>query len=141
MSIFDELGSYLRRPYYNPLFSSRHSGHEAVKSQLYVLAFKLGYRPVLEAMVSGSPRNGRIDCVFMDTVANRIVCAFEIDGSVREKSLVKLLSLGADVEKIVISFGSPDSWRKMVNRIGSSAGFGDIRFFRLRTLNEVGGVD
>lgn len=136
MSVFDKLGDYLRRPYYNPSFSSRQSGHEAVKSQLYVLAFKLGYRPILEAKVSGSPRNGRIDCVFVDALTRRVVCAFEVDGAVREKSLVKMLSLGEDVEKIVISFGSPDSWRKMVGKMGSSDGFGDIRFFRLRNLNE-----
>ena len=139
MSVFDKLGDYLRRPYYNPSFSSRHSGHEAVKSQLYVLAFKLGYRPILEAKVSGSSRNGRIDCVFVDTSTSRVVCAFEVDGSVRVKSLVKMLSLGDTVEKIVISFGSPDSWRKMVEKMGNPSGFGDIKFFRLRNFNEEDG--
>jgi len=130
MGVFAELSSYLRKPYYVPSLSSRHSAHESVKAQLYVLGFKLGYRSVLEAKVCGSVRTGQIDCVYVDRLDN-VVCAFEVDGSVRSRSVAKLFTLGPDVEKIVISFGTDDSWRKMAKKTGCSEGFGDIRFFRM----------
>jgi hypothetical protein len=132
MSVYESLESYLRSPYYNPVYSSRHSRHEAIKAQLYVLGFKLGYLSILEASICGDVRNGRIDCIFVDRGdVNRVVCAFEIDGSLRDKSSVKLLTLPEYTEKIVISFGSVSSWDKMVSRRdGDGLPYG-IKFFRV----------
>lgn len=134
MSVFERLGD-LRRPFYDPSWSTRHSSHEAVKAQLYVLGFRWGYLPVLEARALGRLENGRIDCMFLDAQSRDVVCAIEVDGSAREKSLVKLLALGDGIEKIIVSFGSASSWRKMVERMGSAVGFADIRFYRLRDKN------
>lgn len=131
MTIYDELAGYLRTPFYSKAYSSRHSAHESVKAQLYVLGFKLGYRSILEAAVCGSVRIGQIDCIFVDG-AGRVVCGIEVDGTVRSKSVAKLYTLPADAEKIVVAFGSDAAWGKMECRTGNDTmRFGDVRFFRL----------
>lgn len=131
MTVYDELANYLRTPYYNKALSSRHSAHESVKAQLYVLGFKLGYRSVLEASVCNNARFGRIDCVFVDR-NERIVCGIEIDGTVRGKSVAKLFTLPAVAEKIVIAFGTESAWEKMERRTGNDTmHLGDVKFFRL----------
>ena len=138
MTVYETLAGYLRPPYYHPVYSSRHSRHEAIKAQLYVLGFKLGYLSVLEAAVCGDVRNGEIDCLFVNKYdVNRVVCAFEIDGSLRDKSSVKLLTLPEHTEKIVISFGSPSSWDKMVSRRDGEGLPHGIRFFRLLTKSQM----
>jgi hypothetical protein len=126
MAVYDELGQYLRIPYYSPDYSSRNSRHEALKAQLYVLGFRLGYRPVLESRIKFDGKHCCVDCLFV-TTQGAAVCGIEIDRGAKDKSLAKLRSLPSGVEKIILSFGSDDSWRRGVGKV---AGETDIRIFR-----------
>jgi hypothetical protein len=101
-----------------------------------VLGNRLGYAVIPEAVVKGKPRDGRIDCVFIHRTVHNIVCAIEIDGEARDKSLFKLLSLGDGIEKIIISSGSVASWECLKEKAGRDSGFAAIRFFRLKTKSE-----
>lgn len=111
--IFEKLGKYVRQPVCVTGFSSRLSIHEAIKAQLYVLGYRLHYLPILEATTDTTTLN-RIDCIYVKNIA--IICAIEIDYSIKRKSIDKLLKLSPGVEKIIISYGRRESAWRAVSR-------------------------
>jgi hypothetical protein len=129
MSVFAELSGYLRVPFYSGVFSSRQTTHDGIKLQLYVLGYRLGYIPILEAVIDlgNESRSGRMDCLFLDRSRN-VVCGIEIDASYRKKSVAKLRALPWDAEKIIIAFGSNESWLAVMSDVSCYA---DIKVFRL----------
>lgn len=88
--------------------------HEAIKAQLYVLAYKLQYIPILEArVVVSAERDGRIDCLFVKYDSTP-ACAIEVESSVRTKSVTKLIALRDVEERIIISFDLTNDWLEFV---------------------------
>jgi hypothetical protein len=92
----------------------KQSTHEAIKAQLYVLGFRLGYISVLEANGTNGKDRKRIDCVFVKN--GKIACAIEIDNSLKVNSINKLHQLSDDVEKIIISYGRQAARSKAIYR-------------------------
>lgn len=129
-SVFEQLPSRLRFPVYSMSYSSSQSIHEAIKAQLYVMGFALHYQPILEATIGLPARGGRIDCVFLDR--GEAVCGFEVDSADRKKSIDKLCALPRDAEKIIISFGSADSWLSTLAAVANN----DVKVFRLCANNK-----
>ena len=118
--VYEQLNGYIRQPAFIQGLTSRLSIHEAIKSQLYVLGYRLGYLPILEASTDKIGQK-RHDCVFVS--GETVVCAFEIDYSIKLKSIQKLNTLGAGVEKIIISYGRNDAISKAKFRHAAEAGF------------------
>jgi len=112
--VFEKLRNHLKIPYLVNGYLSRRSTHEALKAQLYVLGFKLSCIPILEANLNDNKDKTRMDCLFVKN--GNPVCGIEIDYSLNVKSIFKLLQLGSDVEKIIISYGRKAARRKAVYR-------------------------
>ena len=121
--IYEKLAGYLRKPYEDDIYSSRLSTHEAIKAQLYVLGYKEGLKPVLEANC-----DGRIDCIYLR--GSEPVCGLEVDYSIKKKSIRKLNRLPGDYcEKIIVSYGPiAVLWRAKSRNRGT---FNNIRIFKL----------
>jgi len=138
MGVYEELTGSLREPFYCSPYSNPSSKRCAIKAQLYVLGWKLGFRPVLDARVYVDFRDDQIDCLFLDVAPRvpRIVCGFEVSATAQQKSLDRLLTLWEDAEKIIISFGQDAAWRKMESRRKSflRPDIEDIKLFRMSSL-------
>jgi len=130
--VIDSLRQYIRIPPCILGYSSRLSKHEAIKAQLYVLAYRLKYTPVLESTPNNSHDLTRIDCLFLKD--GKPVCGIEVDYSIKAKSISKLLQLGDGVEKIIISYGRLASCSKAVYRHKSH--LKDIKHFILHKTEQ-----
>jgi hypothetical protein len=112
--VYEQLRQYLRTPVIVQWVSMKQSTHEAIKAQLYVLGFRLGYISVLEANGNNGKDRKRIDCAFVKN--GKIACAIEIDNSLKMNSINKLHQLSDDVEKIIISYGRQAARSKALYR-------------------------
>jgi len=110
----DKLRAHLRTPVVLEGYSSRQSTHEAIKAQLYVLGYRLGLVPILEASGNNHADRTRIDCLLCKS--GQPICGIEVDYSIKAASIRKLLQLGTDVEKIIISYGRQAARSKAVYR-------------------------
>ena len=112
--ILDDLRNNLRIPTLIKGYLSRQSKHEAIKAQLYILGYRLHFVPILEANGNKNQDKTRIDCLFLKD--GNPVCGIEVDYSIKAKSIYKLLQLGSNVEKIIISYGREAACSKAVYR-------------------------
>ncbi len=112
--IYDSLRGYLRTPTIVPNYSSGQSTHEAIKAQLYVLGYRLGFTPILEGNGNDHKDNTRIDCLILKD--RKPICGIEIDYSIKAASIRKLCQLAPGVEKIIISYGSEAARSKAIYR-------------------------
>ena len=125
--VFESLRGNLRSPPIIIGYLSRQSTHEGIKAQLYVLGYRLHFVPILEANGNNNQDRTRIDCLFIKD--GHPICGIEVDYSIKAASIRKLLQLGADVEKIIISYGRQAACSKAVYRHRSH--LQDIKHFLL----------
>ncbi len=73
--------------------------HELTKMKIGSLSSLKDYLPVPEANIP----EGRLDFAYVSRITKGIVAAFEVDHSIKVKSLRKLASLPAHVLKVLVS--------------------------------------
>lgn len=88
----------------NP-WSSQNTVHEKIKADLHFYAIKQDFIPVPEfhPIAKKDERNYRIDIGWFEKENYSPFAAFEVDGGVAERSVMKLNSLGDSVGKIIVS--------------------------------------
>ena len=90
-------------------FTSRMGKHPFLKRGVHDLARQFNFRSVLEYRLEGvfndGERNGYVDVVWFK--GNTIAAAFEIDSSLRKKSIVKLVLINTQ-NRIWVYYGNKD---------------------------------
>ena len=84
-----------------PSDHDRKRVHEILQSLVVSEAMSMGYAATTEIPVNYDDREGRMDVGWYDD--QRLIAAFEIDGSVRKKSVKKLNNTGLNVQAVLIS--------------------------------------